>query len=173
MHDIQRKAQAMQERIVQWRRALHAMPEVGFDTPGTERFIVAELQKMGVTEIRHGDGKKGIVALVQGKKPGGVLGIRADYDALHMTEETGLPFAATNGNMHACGHDAHAAILLGTANLLLDCADHIGQLLGLLERSETVLDAELQADDPALRQRLEQAIDAPAAPETLKIYLIS
>ena len=132
MHDIQRKAQAMQERIVQWRRALHAMPEVGFDTPGTERFIVEELQKMGVTEIRHGDGKKGIVALVQGKKPGGVLGIRADYDALHMTEETGLPFAATNGNMHACGHDAHAAILLGTANLLLDCADELAGTVKLI-----------------------------------------
>ena len=86
----------------------------------------------GVTEIRHGDGKKGIVALVQGKKPGGVLGIRADYDALHMTEETGLPFAATNGNMHACGHDAHAAILLGTANLLLDCADELAGTVKLI-----------------------------------------
>ena len=132
MHDIQHKAQAMQERIVRWRRALHAMPEVGFDTPGTERFIVEELQKMGVTELRRGDGKKGIVALIHGKKPGGVLGIRADYDALHMTEETGLPFAATNGNMHACGHDAHAAILLGTANLLLDCADELAGTVKLI-----------------------------------------
>ncbi len=63
---------------------------------------------------------------------GKVLGIRADYDALNMTEDTGLPFAATNGNMHACGHDAHAAILLGTAKLLTECRDELQGTIKLL-----------------------------------------
>jgi len=125
MHDVRQKAQALQEQLVQWRRALHATPELSFDTPVTERFLVEELKKMGVEDIRHGNGKRGIVALIKGKNPEKVLGIRADYDALNMTEDTGLPFAATNGNMHACGHDAHAAMLLGTAKILMDCRDEL------------------------------------------------
>lgn len=108
-----------------WRRALHATPEIGFDTPLTERFIVDELVKMGVDSVLHGDGRHGVTALVKGGRPGGVVGMRADYDALRIVEETGLPFAATNGNMHACGHDAHAAMLLGTARLLLELREEL------------------------------------------------
>jgi len=130
--DVKKKAQEMSDRIIQWRRALHATPEIGFNTPVTEKFIVDELEKMGVDEIRHGKGMRGIVALIKGNKPGKVLGIRADYDALNMTEDTGLPFAATNGNMHACGHDAHAAMLLGTAKLLAECRDELRGTVKLL-----------------------------------------
>jgi amidohydrolase len=132
MHDVKKKAQAMNSRIVEWRRTLHATPELGFDTPVTEKFILDELKKMGVDEIRHGGGKRGIVALIKGGKPGKVLGIRADYDALNMAEDTGLPFAATNGNMHACGHDGHAAMLLGTAQILLECRDELAGTVKLI-----------------------------------------
>ncbi len=125
MFDIRERARALQEQLVSWRRALHATPEIGFETPATERFIVDELAKMGVDSIVHGGGKHGITALIKGGRPGGVLGLRADYDALRIMEDTGLPFAATNGNMHACGHDAHAAMLLGTARLLLDCREEL------------------------------------------------
>jgi amidohydrolase len=123
--DVKKKAMEMNPRLVQWRRTIHAAPEVGFNTPVTEKFIVEELEKIGVTDIQHGNGRRGIVALIKGGKPGKVLGIRADYDALNMTEETGLPFAAANGKMHACGHDGHAAILLGTAKLLMEAKDSL------------------------------------------------
>lgn len=125
MFNLKKKAQEMNGQLVQWRRYLHGIPELGFDTPLTEKFILEQLAAMGVKDVRHGSGKKGIVALIKGRKPGKVLGIRADYDALNMAEDTGLPFAATNGNMHACGHDGHAAMLLGTAKLLLECLDEL------------------------------------------------
>jgi amidohydrolase len=125
MFDVKKKAQELNDQVIRWRRTLHANPEVGFNTAATEKLIVEELEKMGADEIRHGNGMRGIVALIKGKKPGKVLGIRADYDALNMTEDTGLPFAASNGNMHACGHDAHAAMLLGTAKILTECRDDL------------------------------------------------
>ncbi|NCB17331.1 MAG: M20/M25/M40 family metallo-hydrolase, partial [Synergistales bacterium] len=125
MFDVKKKAQELNDQVIRWRRTLHAHPEVGFNTAATEKLIVEELEKMGADEIRHGNGMRGIVALIKGKKPGKVLGIRADYDALNMTEDTGLPFAASNGNMHACGHDAHAAMLLGTAKILTECRDDL------------------------------------------------
>ena len=125
MNAVKEKAQALNGTIVEWRRALHQIPELGFQTQKTEKFILDQLRTMGVEEIRYGEGKRGIVALIKGKKPGKVLGIRADYDALNMTEDTGLPFAATNGNMHACGHDGHASMLLGTAKLLLEMRDEL------------------------------------------------
>ncbi len=132
MIDVKKKAQGMNDQIVQWRRSLHQIPEIGMDTPKTEKFILEQLQALGVDEILYGGGRRGIVAHIRGKKPGKVLGIRADYDGLNMTEETGLPFAATNGNMHACGHDAHAAILLGTAKLLLDLRDELSGTVKLI-----------------------------------------
>ena len=130
MFDVKQKAMDLNEQLVQWRRTIHATPEIGFNTGVTEKFIVDELKKIGVTDIAHGGGRRGIVALIKGEKPGKVLGIRADYDALNMTEDTGLPFAATNGNMHACGHDGHAAILLGTAKLLMEAR---GELKGTIK----------------------------------------
>ncbi len=125
MNAVREKAQGMNGTIVKWRRALHQIPELGFKTQKTEKFILEQLEAMEVDEIQYGEGKRGIVALIKGKKPGKVLGIRADYDALNLTEDTGLPFAATNGNMHACGHDGHASMLLGTAKLLLEMRDEL------------------------------------------------
>jgi len=119
MSAIVEQAKKINEKIVAWRRHFHANPELGMETPKTEAYIVEELKKMGVTNIRQGIAKHGVTALIEGGTPGKVLGIRADVDALNMAEDTGLPFAATNGWMHACGHDAHAAILLATAELLV------------------------------------------------------
>ena len=118
MNVIGEQAKALNEKLVTWRRHIHANPEIGLDTPKTEAFIVEELKKMGITDIRQGIAKHGLVAHIKGDKPGKVLGIRADIDALAMQEDTGLPFAAKNGWMHACGHDAHASMLLGAAELL-------------------------------------------------------
>lgn len=114
------RAQEISPEIVAWRRALHAMPELRMDTPKTEAFIVKTLREIGVTDIRAGVGGHGVVALIKGELPGPCLAIRADCDGLPIGEETGLPFASENGNMHACGHDAHTAIALGAAKLLTE-----------------------------------------------------
>ena len=106
--------------IIAWRRTLHACPEVQMDTPVTAGHIERFLRGIGITEIRTGVGGNGIVAVLRGEKPGKVLGIRADCDGLPTPEETGLPFAATNGNSHSCGHDAHCAMALGAAKILFE-----------------------------------------------------
>ena len=118
--NIRDEARALNGRLVAWRRRLHEHPELGFDTQGTVAFIAGQLSSMGAAEIRTGVGRGGLTALIQGERPGGVLGLRADMDALPITEETGLSFASTEeGRMHACGHDAHTAMLLGASELLL------------------------------------------------------
>ena len=110
----------LSSQIIRWRRQLHAMPELRMDTPKTEAYIARELALLGAEDIRTGVGGHGVTALIRGTLPGKCLAIRADCDALPIPEETGLPFASTNGNMHACGHDAHTAMALGAAKLLLD-----------------------------------------------------
>ncbi len=125
MFNVKEKAKALNEQLVEWRRHIHANPEIGLELPLTEAFVVRELKKMGVEKIRQGIGGHGVAALIEGGKPGKVLGMRADMDALNMKEDTGLPFASTNDWMHACGHDAHTSMLLGAASLLMQCRDEL------------------------------------------------
>ena len=120
MQEIQKRAREIENEIITWRRELHAMPELKMETVKTESYIVTQLEKIGVDEIRSGIGGHGVSALIRGSLPGKCLGIRADCDGLPIREETGLPFASQNGNMHACGHDAHTAMGLGAAKLLAE-----------------------------------------------------
>lgn len=115
--DIINKAKEVEESIIEWRRSLHQIPEVGLDLPKTSQYVAKQLEEMGI-EYRKNVGVSGIVGLIKGEKEGKTIALRADMDALPIKEETGLPFAAQNGNMHACGHDAHTAILLGVAKVL-------------------------------------------------------
>ena len=116
---IQDEAKALQPQLIQWRRHVHENPEVGLETPDTEAFLAGELKKLGL-EVTTGVGGHGVVGLLRGGQPGKTLAIRADIDALLVNEETGLPFASRRpGKMHACGHDAHTAIALGAAALLV------------------------------------------------------
>ena len=117
--DLRESAQALLPEVTAWRRTLHAMPELRMDTPKTEAYIAAQLLAMGAEDIRTGVGGHGVTAIIKGALPGKTLAIRADCDGLPIREETGLPFASQNGNMHACGHDAHTAMALGAAKLLL------------------------------------------------------
>ncbi len=117
--DLRESAQALLPEVTAWRRQLHAMPELRMDTPKTEAYIAAQLLAMGAEDIRTGVGGHGVTAIIRGALPGKTLAIRADCDGLPIREETGLPFASQNGNMHACGHDAHTAMALGAAKLLL------------------------------------------------------
>lgn len=117
---LRKRGSEILDDIIAWRRTLHAMPELRMETIKTEAFIVKTLQELGVEEYRTGIGGHGVCAVIRGVLPGKCLAIRADCDGLPIREETGLPFASQNGNMHACGHDAHTAIALGAVKLLLE-----------------------------------------------------
>jgi amidohydrolase len=109
---------ADRDYIVSLRRELHRHPELGFELPRTLALVRRELSALGIP-FTEKYGESGIVGFINPEKKGFTIGIRADMDALPVTEKTGLPFASeTEGLMHACGHDAHTAMLLGTARAL-------------------------------------------------------
>ncbi len=111
------EAQAIKEQLIRWRRTLHQWPELGFDVHRTAALVTDTLAALGV-EARSGVGKTGVVAYL-GDGDGPVIGVRADMDALPILEANDVPYASrTPGKMHACGHDAHTAMLLGVAALL-------------------------------------------------------
>ncbi|TAM74792.1 amidohydrolase [bacterium] len=105
------------ERVVAWRRAIHAHPEPGFEEERTAALIERTLDASGIEHRRLA--KTGVVGVVRGALPGRVVALRADMDCLTLDERSGEPFASErSGLMHACGHDAHVAMLLGAATAL-------------------------------------------------------
>ncbi len=109
---------ALQSELVRWRRQLHQRPELGFKEQQTAAFIAQKLQDWGI-EHQTGIAQTGIVAQIDGDRPGPVLAIRADMDALPIQEENQVPYRSQHdGVMHACGHDGHVTIALGTAHYL-------------------------------------------------------
>lgn len=120
-----------------WRRHLHANPELGFDCHQTAAFVVERLRAAGVDEIHEGIATTGVVALIRGRAPGPVVGLRADMDALPMDEETGAPHASTiPGRMHACGHDGHTTMLLGAATYLAETRNFAGTVALIFQPAE-------------------------------------
>ncbi len=113
---IFQEAKALAPFLQQARQTIHQIAEVGFDLKNTVSFVKNALQEMGIQSMDCG--KAGITALIGGKQPGKVFLLRADMDALPIREEADVGFASQNDNMHACGHDMHTAMLLGTAKLL-------------------------------------------------------
>ena len=113
-------AKAIQPHLVELRRALHRHPETSWNEKKTSELILKELQEIGGWTIRTGiEGSNGILAELAGAEDGPAVALRADMDALSITEETGLPFSSEEpGVMHACGHDNHMTMLLGAARLL-------------------------------------------------------
>ena len=103
---------------IRLRREIHARPETAFEEIETARLVAVRMAARGL-EVRTGVGKTGVAALLDSGRPGKTVLLRADLDALPLAEKTGLPFAATNGKMHACGHDGHVAALDAAADLLL------------------------------------------------------
>ena len=124
------EAAELRDCISRERRVLHQNPETGFDISATLSFVKSELLDMGLQPMDCG--KAGVVALVGGKKPGKVFLLRADMDALPITEEADVDFASQNGKMHACGHDMHTAMLLGAARLLKAHEDEIAGTVKLM-----------------------------------------
>ncbi len=123
---INKRSQALQNQLTEWRRHLHQNPELGNREVKTAAYIVEQLKGFGL-EIKTGVAKTGVVAILKGGKPGPVMALRADMDALPVKERVNIPYASKdstdyNGQkvpvMHACGHDAHVAMLIGTARVL-------------------------------------------------------
>ena len=120
-------------KVVEWRRHLHQYPELSNRETKTAKFVEEHLRKLGL-EVRTGVAKTGVVAILKGAQPGPVIGLRADMDALPVTERNTLPFASKEtaefngqnvGVMHACGHDTHVAMLMGAAEILSGMKDKI------------------------------------------------
>jgi amidohydrolase len=120
-------------KVVEWRRHFHQYPELSNREVKTAKFVEDHLRKLGL-EVRTGVAKTGVVGLLKGAQPGPVIGLRADMDALPVTERNSLPFASkekteyngqTVGVMHACGHDSHVAMLMGAAEVLAGMKDKI------------------------------------------------
>ena len=120
-------------KLVEWRRHLHQYPELSNREVKTAKFVEEHLRKLGL-EVRTGVAKTGVVAILKGSQPGPVIGLRADMDALPVTERNALAFASkekgdyngqTVGVMHACGHDTHVAMLMGAAEVLTGLKDKI------------------------------------------------
>ena len=124
-------------RMTEWRRHLHTIPEVRFDLHKTAGFVADRLREIGVDEIHEGIATTGIVAIINGQKPGKTIGLRADMDALPMGEETGLPHASQHdGAMHACGHDGHTTMLLGAAQYLAETRNFAGRVALIFQPAE-------------------------------------
>lgn len=117
-HRIRPEIQALQTELVAWRRNFHRQPELAFRENLTAAFITQKLTELGI-DHQTGIAHTGIVAIIEGQSPGKVLGIRADMDALPIQEENEVEYRSQHdGIMHACGHDGHVAIALGTAKYL-------------------------------------------------------
>src|SRR5579875_3346969 len=112
---IRTATERLEPRLIEIRRDIHAHPELGFQEVRTAGVVARELAQFGIPHST-GIGKTGVVGIIQGGRPGPVLAIRADMDALPIQETTRLDFASQNpGLMHACGHDIHTSTLLGVA----------------------------------------------------------
>lgn len=120
-------------QVIEWRRFVHQHPELSNREVNTAKFVADHLREWNI-EVRTGIAKTGVVGILKGRQPGPVIGLRADMDALPVTERVDVPFRSTvtaeyNGQtvgvMHACGHDSHVAMLLGTAEVLAGLRDRI------------------------------------------------
>ena len=132
------RAERMQETITRWYQDLHQCPELELHCPQTAQYLCAQLQALGIP-YRTYPGHSGITALI-GKPGGKVAAIRSDMDGLAIEEETGLPYASRNGNMHACGHDAHMAVALGCAAILKEMEEELpGQVKLIFQPGEEPL----------------------------------
>lgn len=130
--NIKEAAEKYNDYIVAQRRRFHAHPELSFEEKETTAAIKGELEAMGIAVETFPD-YNGLIGTIQGGAPGATVMLRADIDALPSQEKTGLPFASeTDGKMHACGHDAHIAMLLGAAKILSECKNEIKGTVKLL-----------------------------------------
>jgi len=136
---INNRISALHDEVTAWRRDLHEHPELQFDVHRTAGIVADKLREFGCDEVVTGIGKTGVVGLIKGAKSGSgkVIGLRADMDALPLTEITGKAYASkTAGKMHACGHDGHTAMLLGAAKYLAETRNFDGTVAVIFQPAE-------------------------------------
>jgi amidohydrolase len=138
--EIRQRAAQIESKLIAWRRDIHEHPELGEQETRTAALVAAHLRELGL-EVKTGVGRTGVVAVLKGSRPGPVVALRADMDALPVKEPDGLPFASkAKGKylgrevdvMHACGHDAHTAILMATAEVLTAMKDKLPGMVKFL-----------------------------------------
>ena len=137
----------LHNEIAEWRRDLHAHPELMYDVQRTAAAVAEKLKEFGCDEVVPGIGRTGVVGVIHGRKGGAdaaggngagkVIGLRADMDALPIEEENDLPYKSTvPGKMHACGHDGHTAMLLGAARYLAETRNFAGTAVVIFQPAE-------------------------------------
>jgi hippurate hydrolase len=127
------------EDVTVWRRDIHSHPEILYDVHRTAATVAEKLRSFGLDEVATGIGRTGVVGVIRGRETGSgrVIGLRADMDALPLTETTGKPYASTvPGKMHACGHDGHTAMLLGAARYLAETRNFDGTAIVIFQPAE-------------------------------------
>src|SRR6185503_19745778 len=129
--EVDKLADGVEKKVIAWRRDIYQHPELGNQEVRTSKLVADHLRSLGL-EVRTGVAHTGVVGVLKGGKPGPVVALRADMDALPVTDQTGLPYASKTkwmgqetGVMHACGHDGHVAILMGVAEVLNRMKDRI------------------------------------------------
>lgn len=144
-----------QREIVEWRQDFHRHPELIYDVHRTAGRVAELLRSFGVDEVVTGIGKTGVVAVIKGREPGSkAIGLRADMDALPITERTGKPYASTTpGKMHACGHDGHTSMLLGAARYLAETRNFAGTAVLIFQPAEEMGAGALAMLDDGLVER--------------------
>ncbi len=129
----------LHDEITSWRREIHSNPELQYDVFETAENVADKLKAFGCDEVVSGIGKTGVVGIIHGSKrdSGHVVGLRADMDALPITEATDKPYKSKNpGKMHACGHDGHTAMLLGAAKYLAETRNFNGSVAVIFQPAE-------------------------------------
>ncbi|GMA51397.1 hypothetical protein GCM10025857_27540 [Alicyclobacillus contaminans] len=134
---LEQLVNSVQDDVVRWRRHLHEHPELSFEEERTSQFVYDTLSSFGGLALSRPT-KTSVVARLHGAHPGPVLALRADMDALPIQEENDFAFASKHpGKMHACGHDGHTAMLLGTAKILSGLADALhGEVRFIFQHAE-------------------------------------
>ena len=137
--NIKQKIKDIVPEMIEWRHQIHEKPEIAYQEKATSKFIAEKLKDFGV-EVIQNFGQTGVVGIIQGKENKGQeksIAIRADMDALPMTEKTNLPYSSKNeGAMHACGHDGHSTMLLGAAKYLSETKNFYGKVYCVFQPAE-------------------------------------
>jgi amidohydrolase len=178
--ELDRRAAALQPKLVEWRRDFHQHPELSNREARTAGIVAAHLMRLGL-EVRTGVATHGVVGVLTGARPGPVVALRADMDALPVTEEVDVPFKSTvrstyNGQdvgvMHACGHDLHTAMLMGTAEVLAAMRGQIaGTVVFIFQPAEEGVPAGEQGGAPQMIA--EGALDRPAPSAIFGLHVFS